>query len=813
MAVQNIVIDVKVDTHTDEALKIISRVFGDLEQGEKDSIKAFDAVNQKIAKQAEAVKTLQARENELKEARVRAQDPKLVESINKELDKTRATLAGLGKTRLFDDANIQQALKDLSEVQSKAAAARLALSKTSGGTDDVTRSRVELDLSTSVAQIERLKAELKGIDAGDLQATIRGSLASFSELNDETRAFALNLARADDEGKSLADELQAIDRIAKGTARSTGTIGDELDKLNQPANALKNIFETVKSTIVGAFVVEAVQNFTAAIDEVVKEFLKLNSQVELLFNRTGSAAIDVTSRFQALAETTDEGVEMLITATNALAKNFDLPIEKALKLVEDGFAKGANASQEFLDVLREYPEDFKRAGLSAEDFIKLTTVESKQGIFSDRLADSVREADIRINEARSGRGQLLEAVKLLGTEFEQTFKKKLKDPTFETLDAINLLFDEVKRQGKDINKGEFLPLAFGIGGEESKRSLNFINEFNKLNREAVKLLGQDFGKTLNEKLKDPTFKTIDAIGLILDEAKKKGVKVNKEAFTGLINFEQQANKTNETFVKTLEVAQKAKQAQNEFAASIAPVVTQLKLLSAEGQGFIFSVAKEFIEFAKESPELLGAVASAVALNTFNVTALASRTIALTTAQSIQIGVTGLLTRAQQALNNAIKTNPLGLILTAAGFVAVALKELYDRNETFRKGVDALGAGISKAFAPVVAFVGRVVDAFGEFAERAKLAERLTSILSITVQNNLIIFKFWGEVLLGIGKILGAILLYFPKLIIGAKAFDEIAARAAKFIESFRLLPPTLTGILESIKTFAKLSGNIIGLLS
>ena len=144
---------------------------------------------------------------------------------------------------------------------------------------------------------------------------------------------------------------------------------------------------------------------------------------------------------------------------------------------------------------------------------------------------------------------------------------------------------------------------------------------------------------------------------------------------------------------------------------------------------------------------------------------------------------------------------------------MALKELYDRNETFRKGVDALGAGISKAFAPVVAFVGRVVDAFGEFAERAKLAERLTSILSITVQNNLIIFKFWGEVLLGIGKILGAILLYFPKLIIGAKAFDEIAARAAKFIESFRLLPPTLTGILESIKTFAKLSGNIIGLLS
>ena len=758
MAVQNIVIDVKVDTHTDEALKIISRVFGDLEQGEKDSIKAFDAVNQKIAKQAEAVKALQARENELKEARVRAQDPKLVESINKELDKTRATLAGLGKTRLFDDANIQRALKDLSEVQNKAAAARLALSKTSDGTDNVTRSRVELDLSTSVAQIEKLKAELKGIDAGDLQATIRGSLASFSELNDETRAFALNLARADDEGKSLADELQAIDRIAKGTARSTGTIGDELDKLNQPANALKNIFETVKSTIVGAFVVEAVQNFSQAIGELVNDFSKLNSQVELLFNKSGDSAISATSRIQALSETTDESTENILRAANAFAQTFELPIDKALSLIEQGFAQGANASQEFLDVLREYPEDFKRAGLSAEQFIKLNTLQSTKGIFSDRLADSVREVDIRINEARSGTGRLLEATKLLGAGFQKTFKEKLKDPTFETIEAVKVLFDEVKRQNKDINKGEFLALAFGIGGEETKRAINLINDFEK---ETVKI--------------------------------------------------------NQTFVQTLEATRQSKQAQNEFAASIAPVVTQLKLLSIEGQGFIFGVAREFIEFAKESPELLTAVAGAVALNTFNVTALAQRTIALATAQGTAAVTTGLLTRAQQALNNAIRTNPLGLILSAVGFLAVGLKELYDRNETFRKSVDALGAGISKAFAPVVAFVGRVVDAFGEFAERARLAERVSTFLATVINNNIAVFSFFGEILFTVGKALASFLFFIPKLIVGTQAFASAIEQAGRFFtglfQVIQAIPPGLAGVLNALVKFASQSGLIFSLVA
>ncbi|HMS43456.1 MAG TPA: hypothetical protein PKE69_24720, partial [Pyrinomonadaceae bacterium] len=558
--------------------------------------------------------------------------------------------------------------------------------------------------------------------------------------------------------KSLANELAAIDNILKRDKSAMGALNNEIAQAHAPANGLKNAFEAVKNTIIGAFAVEVFQNFSAHLNELVTDFQKLDSTVQLLFNKTAEQSINATSRIQALAETTGESTDNILRATNAFAKTFELPIENALSLIEKGFSEGANVSQEFLDILREYPEDFKHAGLSAAEFIKINTVGATAGIFSDRLPDSLREIDIRLNEARSGTGQLLNAFKLLGTEAENSFKKKIKDPTLQTIDVIKLLFDEAKKQGKDVNKGEFLALAFGIGGEEAKRAINI-----------------------------------------------------------LADYEKETTKVNQTFLDTLKATQDAKQAQNEFAASIAPVVTQFRLLAIEGQGFIFGAGKQFLEFAKESPGLLAAVAGAIAFNAVNVTALAQRTVALATAQGAATVTTGLLTRAQQALNNAIRTNPLGLILSAVGFLAVGLKTLYDRNETFRKSVDALGEGISKAFAPVVAFVRRVIDAFGEFAERARLAERVSTFLATVINNNIAVFTFFGEILFTVGKALASFLFFIPKLIVGTQAFASAIEQAGRLFSGLfqviQAIPPGLAGVLNALVKFASQSGLIFSLVA
>jgi len=44
-----------------------------------------------------------------------------------------------------------------------------------------------------------------------------------------------------------------------------------------------------------------------------------------------------------------------------------------LKLAKDGFIAGADANGEFLENLKEYPAYFKEAGISASQFIAITT--------------------------------------------------------------------------------------------------------------------------------------------------------------------------------------------------------------------------------------------------------------------------------------------------------------------------------------------------------------------------------------------------------------------------------------------------------
>ena len=193
--VQPVVLTIEVQANDFE--KRIKDAFNGLTDAEQKAVQAFDKVNQKVAAQGREVEKLIAREDELKAARVRAQDPKLVESINKELAKTQATLKGLSNIAVFDDSNIRRTLSELNAVQNKAAELRASLnSKQATNLDTTQRAKLDLDLSGALSEIERLKTEIKSIDGAELENSIRGSLSEFAQLNDETRAFALNLTRA-----------------------------------------------------------------------------------------------------------------------------------------------------------------------------------------------------------------------------------------------------------------------------------------------------------------------------------------------------------------------------------------------------------------------------------------------------------------------------------------------------------------------------------------------------------------------------------------------------------------------------------------
>lgn len=89
--------------------------------------------------------------------------------------------------------------------------------------------------------------------------------------------------------------------------------------------------------------------------------------------------------------------------------------QEAFDVLVAGYQNGADASQDLLDTLEEYPTHFRDLGLSAEDAVGLLVQGLDGGAFNaDKVADSLKELTIRVkdlNDEAAG-----EALKTLGLD-------------------------------------------------------------------------------------------------------------------------------------------------------------------------------------------------------------------------------------------------------------------------------------------------------------------------------------------------------------------------------------------------------------
>ncbi len=84
------------------------------------------------------------------------------------------------------------------------------------------------------------------------------------------------------------------------------------------------------------------------------------------------------------------------------------------------------------------------------------------------------------------------------------------------------------------------------------------------------------------------------------------------------------------------------------------------------------------------------------------------------AYKIAVNLSAIATKAmaiaQKGLNAALKANPIGLIITAVGLLAVGIKRLWDNSETFRRVVISVAKAALQAFASIIPMVAQVFEA-------------------------------------------------------------------------------------------------------
>lgn len=329
----------------------------------------------------------------------------------------------------------------------------------------------------SVAEAEeqnkRLKDALKNVDMSSEDA--EQQVAQLSRKIDENTQFIEDNTAAieenDNANTNLADNLLGLVGINANFGKSLQELGNSgganfVDGLNTKVKAFeKTLLGLLANPWVLAFlgiagVVAGVKwwfDYNAGLVEATKK-------TQDFTGLTGNELKAVRNEVQGVAETFDKDFTEVLEAANAMSKQFGISFQESLRLIEDGFVAGADVNGEFLENIKEYPAYFKEAGISASEFIAITTQANQAGIYSDKGIDVIKEGNLRIREMTTATAAALDGIGISSKQVVKDLSDGSKT-TFDIMKEVSEKLAEFPESSTEV--GTALADIFGGPGEDA----------------------------------------------------------------------------------------------------------------------------------------------------------------------------------------------------------------------------------------------------------------------------------------------------------------------------------------------------------
>ena len=245
---------------------------------------------------------------------------------------------------------------------------------------------------------------------------------------------------------------------------ATTTVAEMRKAVRSTEKAFNDLNKTVINLNQG---VEAVRNLSDAFSYMtdgMREAVRQNRELSVLLGESNTGTRELRGGIKAVSDYFGKDFSEVLRSVNALSKGFGISMDEALRLVRDGMVSGADAGGDFLDTMREYPRYFKEAGLSAEDFVAITANAARQGVFSDKGVDTIKEANIRLREMTTATAAALEGIGMSADLVQQ----QLQDgsvTTFEVMQQVAAKLSELSPSASEV--GTAIADIFGGPGEDA----------------------------------------------------------------------------------------------------------------------------------------------------------------------------------------------------------------------------------------------------------------------------------------------------------------------------------------------------------
>lgn len=381
--------------------------------------------------------------------------------------------------------------------------------------------RAQLSNATK-AYDEMSRAERDSSKGQEMQEHIQDLIEELKEAEEATGRFQRSVGSYYDSMMKAADDLQNTEFFGFDVVDDTGIgkvmeMGKSVEDLRVKFGALKN---TALSLLTNPYFLAMAG--VAGVGMAFKWFYDYNKGIEEATRKTmqftgliGDEMKSVRNQALAISETFDVDFGETLQSANVMSKQFGISVSESLKLLQDGFVAGANASDDFLENVKEYPTYLKEAGLNAEQFVAISTNATKQGIFSDKGLDTIKEGNLRLREMTTATAAALDGI---GISSEKV-QKELQNGSKTTFDIMQEVGNKLKEfPASSAKVGTAIADIFGGPGEDA--GLKYIETLGdiEMNMDKVKEQSSDVAKAqeqqveANKRLKDTASALFDVTG-------------------------------------------------------------------------------------------------------------------------------------------------------------------------------------------------------------------------------------------------------------------------------------------------------------
>lgn len=365
--------------------------------------------------------------------------------------------------------------------------------------------QLRAQLSNATKQYDEMaKAEREGAKGQALAKHINEITDKLKLAEEETQRYYRNVGNYYNSMMQAADDLQGTEFFGMDIVNDTEV--SNIIKLAQNMDGLTGKLKAFGKTAIGL----VMNPYFAALAGVVgvgmtfkwfydynKGLMEATRLTKEFTGYTGEALETMRNSIAATADTMGKDFnDVLATADNLMA-NYHLSGEEAMKVINDGFASGADLSGDMLNKIQQYAPTFHDAGISADQLVAILQ-QTRSGIFSDKGLDIITMASKKIREMNTATSASLDAIGISSKQVQQD----LANGTKNTFDIIQQVASKMKDFGADSQQvGDVLKNVFGKQGAAA--GIQLIEQLDTMTTdiEEVKKQTGEWGETQLENIK------------------------------------------------------------------------------------------------------------------------------------------------------------------------------------------------------------------------------------------------------------------------------------------------------------------------